>query len=592
MAMPSELAWSRLALGDLASVTRQMRTNLAEVPVGAQGITRTSSTRLHRSMRTAERRVFSATNTIGSAAALGVVSASLGLPCRSHRRSFKRGRGKVACLAQEAGAPIFANILSKQPNWRAAVAEICEECDYLARSRSGRWHFGMAMVSGFDAPPLVDIAKAFDERLGTHGVLMAAAVDGCAGNLTDGRRGCLANGESGIALVAVHLPDAAMTEPEHTKANAFFISKKELMQISALTLKFQGQTRVRGAEEAPGLRAWRHYLGVESAQPKGMLLFVDPLATKYVVQEVLAGLDMAYPNSLKFGGVCADLSPRSARVAIASSPSGAPTEAGVAGILIPSNVSLHTMVTPSAVRIGPELRVTKADKQVVTEINGITAADALAEILEQADPVEKRLIERSGLLIGLEAPKQLDPQRNKVYDDMWGSSQRAPSYAHLAKTAGLSDWLVRSIEKLPDGAIVVRRDDLKQVPRKVGASWLRMQLHVHNGYRAREELRLMLQRYFAARFMLPQTSVPFGAMSVTCSSWASSDEGSGSEVAYRELREAMEQSGTAVPDLPIAAATVCGEIAPPGVTLGGLDSKRTARHGHTASCAVMTYEPW
>eukprot|EP00971_Amphidinium_carterae_P331856 6465670-Amphidinium_carterae.2 len=29
--------------------------------------------------------------------------------------------------------------------------------------------------------------------------------------------------------------------------------------------------------------------------------------------------------------------------------------------------------------------------------------------------------------------------------------------------AGLSDWLVRSIEKLPDGGIVVRRDDLKQV---------------------------------------------------------------------------------------------------------------------------------
>eukprot|EP00971_Amphidinium_carterae_P272228 5402729-Amphidinium_carterae.1 len=68
----------------------------------------------------------------------------------------------------------------------------------------------MAMVSGFDAPPLADIvrcyisirqchcdvnfnseravvvmeqAQAFDERLGTQGVLMAAAVDGCAGEL-------------------------------------------------------------------------------------------------------------------------------------------------------------------------------------------------------------------------------------------------------------------------------------------------------------------------------------------------------------------------------------------------------------------------
>mmetsp|Transcript_13493 Transcript_13493/g.31748 ORF Transcript_13493/g.31748 Transcript_13493/m.31748 type:complete len:586 (+) Transcript_13493:71-1828(+) len=523
-------------------------------------------------------------------AALFVVGA--GLAGRAQRNTLKKPkRVKVACRAS---SPIFANILSKQADWRAAIAEICQEADYLSRSRSGRWHFGLAMVHGYKAAPLADIANAFDERLGTQGVLMAAAVDGCAGTLTDGTRGSVANGEAGISLVAVHLPHAAANEPEHSEANAFFIGKKELMQISALTLKFQGQTRVRGAEEAPNLRAWRKFLGAEGAHPKGVLLFVDPMATKYVVQQVLAGLDVAYPQALKFGGVSADLPPEVSRVAIASSPKGSFEEAGIAGILIPSNVSLQTVVTPTAVRIGPELRVTKADKQVVTEINGITAADALAEILESADPVEKKLIERSGLLIGLEAPKQLDHDRSKAWDDDWGSSERAPSYAKLMKTAGLSDWLVRSIEKLPDGAIVVRRDDLKQVPRKVGASWLRMQLHVHNGHRAREELRLMLQRYSAARFMLPQTSIPFGAMSVLCSSWASLANGQEEEdVGYHELREVMQQYANAKGQpLPIAAATVCGEIAPPGVTLGGLDSKRTARHGHTASCAVMTYEPW
>ena len=54
------------------------------------------------------------------------------------------------------------------------------------------------------------------------------------------------------------------------------------------------------------------------------------------------------------------------------------------------------------------------------------------------------------------------PPGPQVYDDIWGSSQRAPSYASLRRQAAPSDWLVRSLEPLPGGGVVIRRENLKQ----------------------------------------------------------------------------------------------------------------------------------
>jgi len=458
------------------------------------------------------------------------------------------------------------------------------------RSRpKSTWDFGVAFVTGHDGTSVVDVARALDKELGTQGSLLGVASDGSGGLRSDGERGSSELGKvDGVMLTAVQLPehsDADNTADGRLQtATPFFIGKKEMLEISQLVCRIQGQTVVRGAADSPTTRGWRRYLlGKEDEQPKGILLFVDPLATKYTVQNVLASLDLAFPDAVKFGGVAADLPPSAARlVAAKGGQFSANGEPGVAGLILPSSCALHSVVTPGSVPVGEELRVTLADGQVVQEINDIQATKALDEVGREAGPLERLLIERSGFLLGLEAPANLDPAKSKEYDDQWGSSTRLPSYAMLAKQANQSDWLVRSIDPLPNGTIVVQREDLKQVPPRVGPSWLRIQLHVADKRRAQKELELMIQRYLGARMTLPRAAPPIGAFVCACASWDGDGEW---EVGLKELREVFGEH------LPVARAVTHGEVAPTGVALGGLMQRRTARLGHTCSLGFLSYEP-
>lgn len=519
--------------------------------------------------------------------------ATLATLAASGRRSgiapLAHRRGRRSSLTQRLGVgdPVFASILSTQKSWRAAIGEIKAEANYLIRSYPKKdWDFGVAFVSGYEGTSIVDVARALDKELGTKGALLGVAVDGAGGQLIDGSRGAAKPGEAdGIVLTAVQLPEPSEGATGLQRAKPFFVSKKEMMEISQLVCQIQGQTRVRGSTDPPTVRAWRRYLGAEEGQPKGILLFVDPMSTKFTVQSVLASLDLAFPKAVKFGGVCADLLPSQIRVVAAKNGEFvASDEPGIAGLLLPSSCSVHALTTPGSVSVGPELRVTLAKGQVVKEINDLAATKALDEVTSEVEPLQRLLIQRSGFLLGFEAPETVDSTKSKEYDDLWGSSERAPSYAQLAKQAHGSDWLVRSIDPLPNGTIVVQREDLKRVPRRVGAAWLRCQLHVADHRWARREMQLMIQRYLGARMMLSRATPPIGAIVCACPSWSSGEEDE-EEVGVTELQEAFGEH------LPIARAVTHGEVAPTGVALGGVDQRRTARLGHTCSCCLLSYEP-
>eukprot|EP00913_Durusdinium_trenchii_P004077 g3778.t1 len=120
----------------------------------------------------------------------------------------------------------------------------------------------------------------------------------------------------------------------------------------------------------------------QSLGTKGNCLGVaDPLASKYVVGTTLSALDLAFPTAVKCGGVCADLLPSRKRLCVAAyerarlagagaAPSGVdePEMGGVAGILLPADVSIHSVVSTGSSRVGPELRVTSAQGQVIKQM--------------------------------------------------------------------------------------------------------------------------------------------------------------------------------------------------------------------------------
>lgn len=483
--------------------------------------------------------------------------------------------------------PDFVSILSTKDDWQSAVVELAAEAATRSGGQSGKkWDFGVVFVNGHDGVLVAEIAKALDEVMGMQGNLIGVAVDSNSGILSSGKEYRSWSGrDSGISLLAMRTP-----ENDDGKATPFFLDKQGLiMGVSPTIMRLQSRVRVRGSQESATPRGWRAYFGVEEVQqrPKGILLFVDPLASKWVVQSVLDGLDMAYPEAVKFGCVCRDLPP--SMTGLAANIGGAGFKAlgaGVAGLLLPSSISLHAVASPATVRVGEELRLTQADGQVVVEINGQVPMKALAAVGDDAGQLEKFLIDRAGFLLGLEAPRQMDTDFSKVWDggETWGSSDRAPSYGRLMKQACGSDWLVRSIEPLPDGRLVIRRDDLKRVPPRVGPSWLRCQLHVQDLRQARKELQLMLQRYLGARLFLPGLTPPVGALVCACSTTTSQDS-TDPELGMTEIREVFGD------ELPIAGLLTHGELVPPGISIGGLDRKRTTRQGHTVSLCFFSYQP-
>eukprot|EP00931_Biecheleriopsis_adriatica_P065398 TRINITY_DN39926_c0_g1_i1.p1 TRINITY_DN39926_c0_g1~~TRINITY_DN39926_c0_g1_i1.p1 ORF type:complete len:592 (+),score=113.78 TRINITY_DN39926_c0_g1_i1:266-1777(+) len=497
-------------------------------------------------------------------------------------------------------SPVFCSVFSTERDWRTAVAELDSLAASLLRSRSKKsWDFAVLQVSGHDDASVSDITLALDDRLGTEGALLGAAVCGSSGPCMDGARSRHAGPESGprLQLLAVQIPEASKKQ----RAKPFFVGEKELREISGLVCRLQGQTRVQGAQEQALPRAWRQYLGVQSDEvhPRGVILFVDPLASKYVVRTALGALDLSFPSAAKCGGVCNDLPPGRTRLTVASlerqrqhGEGPIEVQAGVAGLLLPPELSLHCVVSPGSMRVGPELRVTSADGQVIKMLQtdddkeAHSAAEILAAVSRDASPLQKLLIEKSGFLLGLEAPKQLDPDKSKVYDDIWGSSKRAPSYASLKKMTSNSDWLVRSLEALPSGSVVIRRDNLKRVPPRVGPAWLRCQLHVLDDSYGRQELDLMLQRYLGSRMTLPSPAGrPLAALMFTCSVWAANARAAMEEEVG--LKEVAQLFGD---DLPVVSMDVCGEVVPPGVTIGGMDQKRTTVQGHTATCCFLSYD--
>eukprot|EP00929_Paragymnodinium_shiwhaense_P029385 TRINITY_DN16846_c0_g1_i1.p1 TRINITY_DN16846_c0_g1~~TRINITY_DN16846_c0_g1_i1.p1 ORF type:complete len:612 (+),score=125.92 TRINITY_DN16846_c0_g1_i1:71-1906(+) len=494
--------------------------------------------------------------------------------------------------------PICASILSTRSSWRNAVHEIVQEAKCTTARRSHKqWDFGVAFVHGHDDVSVAQIANKLDTGLGTEGSLLVVAVDGCSGDLVNQSRGSAHKCSPGISLCGVQLPQASgppapplcsmhQGNADLTEATPFFIGKQELMEISSLVMQYQATAAHGHSGASNNVRAWRRYLGVpEHADIGGILLFQDPLASNYVKKQVAAGLDLAFPDAVKAGGVASDLIPSRFRMALATSAqtrrqfAAQPEDAGIAGIILPSKMSLHTVVTPGAVRVGPEMRISEADQHVISKINEEPAREFLTAATAELSDIEQMLVDRSGLLIGLETPAEIK--------EVSGGDEKPTTRSELTKMALPKDWVVRSYEDMLSGdSIILRRENLKRVPPRVGPQYLRMQLHVQDCTWAQQEEKTNFQRYMGARMFSSQDNgTPFGALALTCTHWAKRAAAIGeAEVGLRAIKEVLGE-------LPVAGASVSGELAPAGISMGGVDNTRTAQHGYSSAACIFSYEP-
>jgi len=167
--------------------------------------------------------------------------------------------------------------------------------------------------------------------------------------------------------------------------------------------------------------AWERLLGVAAALEPHFVLLPDPFSVE--AEAFLRGLDLAYPRSHKVGGLASGgREPGANALFLGRSVH----RAGVVGVALAGDIAVDTIVAQGCRPIGQPMFITKAQRNILWELDGRSAVQVLRDLYEELTPADQELA-RHSLFLGIvmnEAQQQygqgdflirnivgLDPQR-------------------------------------------------------------------------------------------------------------------------------------------------------------------------------------
>jgi len=175
---------------------------------------------------------------------------------------------------------------------------------------------------------------------------------------------------AGLAITAAHLPGVSL-HPFHLNTDSL------------------------PAADAPAAD-WRDVFGVADGLGAGFLVLADPFAGN--AEQWIAGLDRAYPESVKIGGIAsAGMHPGNNWLYLG----GEIHQAGVIGVALAGNVCIDTVVAQGCRPVGNPMFVTRARDNMLIEVDGESPAKVLQGIFAQADERERELFQ-TALFLGIE----------------------------------------------------------------------------------------------------------------------------------------------------------------------------------------------
>ena len=141
---------------------------------------------------------------------------------------------------------------------------------------------------------------------------------------------------------------------------------------------------------------WHAAIGVaQQAKPK-FLLLADPLTLDAGV--LLAGLDLAYARSSKFGGLASGgMTPGANRLFLGDEV----FRSGVVGVALSGNLRVETIVAQGCRPIGRPMLITRCQGNILFELDQKPPLERLSELHEALSPRDRELL-RHSLLLGLE----------------------------------------------------------------------------------------------------------------------------------------------------------------------------------------------
>jgi small ligand-binding sensory domain FIST len=280
--------------------------------------------------------------------------------------------------------------------------------------------------------------------------------------------------------------------------------------------------------------AWHDLLGVKPERKPAFVLLPDPFSSE--PQQLIEGLDYAFPNCVKMGGLASGgHSPGMNRLFL----DGATHRGGAVGIALSGAISVETAVAQGCRPIGQPGKIGKSHGHYLVEVDGKRALDFIQEQIDQLSEEEGELA-RQSLFLGI----AMDPFRETPPDP--------------------GDYLIRNFLGVDRENGVVAVGEMLPVGRIV-------QLHVRDKRTSEDDLLTVLKRTVGRR----RGAGPAGALLFSCL-------GRGRHL-YGVPDKDSQLFKSVVGDVPLGGFFCNGEIGP----VGG----ETYLHGFTSSFGLFRPAP-
>ena len=389
----------------------------------------------------------------------------------------------------------WSSAVSDSPSFTEAISQASEQI--LANLDGQHPDLAVVFISSHHMPSYVVAPELLAEKLGAK-VLIGCSAAGVIGGGQEVER------RPGIAISAAILPGVGLSP--------FHLNQDELPSQDA------------GPEE------WQALLGIRAEDCPAIMLLPDPFTLRS--DHLLAGLDFAYPSTVKIGGLASGGGQPGANALFINERS---VRSGAVGVAFTGDLEVETIVAQGCRPIGEPLVVTESEINVISKLGEQTPLEVLRDLFEAAETREKRLIRRS-LQIGI------------IMD-------------RLAQNSSEGEFLIRNVlgADEEDGTLAV--GELVQEGQVV-------QFFVRDAQAADEDLRMMLEEYIEN---LDEGDIPASALLFSCI-------GRG-QYLYGSPDHDTSVFTDIVADIPITGFFSNGEIGPLG--------DQTFLHGYSASFALF-----
>ena len=187
---------------------------------------------------------------------------------------------------------------------------------------------------------------------------------------------------------------------------AFSITAANLPGVNVEAFHLEGD-KLPDLDSGPN--AWQDLVRVSPTQSPQFVLLADPHS--FPVQNLLLGLDFAFEQSAKIGGL-ASSGQQQGRNALFLN--GDVFRAGAVGLALHGNILVDTVVAQGCRPIGAPMRITRSRRNLLEELEGQRPLDVLRELFQRLDDRDKGLM-RHSLFLGVVMDEFIDEPKQGDY---------------------------------------------------------------------------------------------------------------------------------------------------------------------------------